>query len=83
MNGALVGMSVSSSSSICCHALAEPLLILSALADRDLWYDLLGLGFEHFCHARSMFFFAREGNLNVLSSLLRLVGLLPFILRCP
>jgi len=82
-SGEVVGMSVSSSSSIYCHALAEPLLIFSALVNRGLRYDLVGVGLEHFCHTRSKYLFAREASLNVLSSLLRLVGLLLSILRCP
>ena len=83
MSGTLVGMSVSSSSCICYHALTEPLLILSALVDRGLRYGLVGLRLEHFCHTRSGFLSPREANLNVLRSLLRLMGLLPFLLSCP
>lgn len=82
-SGELVGMAVSSSSSICCHALAEHLLIYSLLVDCGLRYALDDLSLEHYCHTRSRSIFALEANLNVLSSLLCLVGPHPFILRCP
>ena len=82
-SGELVGMAVSSSSSICCHALAEHLLIYSLLVDRGLRYALDDLGLEYYCYTRRRSIFAPEASLNVLSSLLCPVGLPPFICRCP